>query len=129
MKIREALNIIKETIEPEMEAVVHFRTIPNGSYKYMSGLTRGFWRVLLVHNPKGSLAINSSNVLASLYESPVGINGVTEKSKYYIGNYYIYARNIADRVNGLLMSGLHITVDDIIKDLRTAQKESPTIFD
>jgi hypothetical protein len=66
-------------------AVVNFRTMQNGAFKYMRrGMTRGYWRVLLVNDPKGCLKVGSKNVLEVLYSGPEGISGVTERSSYYI---------------------------------------------
>ena len=65
-------------------AILHFRTMQNGAFKFMKGNRRGFWRALVVANPAGSLAINSKNVLDVLYAGPVGIDGVTDKSTYNI---------------------------------------------
>lgn len=63
----------------------NFRTLPNGTYRWMRGLRRGYWRTLRVWDPAGPLTVNSHNVVSQRRESPNGILGVTPRSAYYIG--------------------------------------------
>ena len=65
-------------------AIVNFRTLPNGSFKYMRGLRRGYWRLLVVRDATGPTAVHSHNVVRVVSEGRPGILGVTEKSAYYI---------------------------------------------
>lgn len=66
-------------------AIVNFRTSPNGSYWLKPGQRRGWWRVLLVADPAGCTAVHSHNVECVLHEGYAGIDGVTERSAYYLG--------------------------------------------
>jgi hypothetical protein len=68
--------------------VVNFRTMPNGSYRYMRGLRRGWYRLLDVQDPRKSTAVTSRNVISVLAESREGIEGVMPRSHYYIGDVY-----------------------------------------
>ena len=65
-------------------AVVNFRTTAHGSFKYMRGLRRGYWRLLIVHDAAGPTAVHSHNVVRVVSQGRPGILGVTEKSAYYI---------------------------------------------
>lgn len=81
-------------------AVVDFRTLPNGSYKFMkSGMRRGYWRVLELRDEHGSRNIDSHNVISVLYSGPNGIDGVTSRSVYCIDRSEREARAIAERFN------------------------------
>jgi hypothetical protein len=82
-----------------MFAIVNFRTMANGSYKYMAGKRRGYWRTLLVRDLTGPTCIHSRNVVSVLYSSPAGIDGVTERSAYCIDAYREHAENVAMRAN------------------------------
>lgn len=80
-------------------AVVHFRTMCNGAYRFMAGKRRGWYRVLVVKDRKGSYNITSRNVIDQLYCGPRGILGVTEKSAYYLGDSHVTAEKIAAEYN------------------------------
>lgn len=80
-------------------AVVHFRTVPNGAYRYMKGLRRGFWRVLIVKDAKGAMHLNSPNVVGVHWEGREGIDGVTERSRYAIEDTRRHAIRIAAEFN------------------------------
>lgn len=82
-----------------MKAIVNFRTLPNGSYKWMNGKRRGYWRVLIVRDETGCLRARSKNVTQILYEGRHGIENVTRRSAYYIGDTLEYAADIANRYN------------------------------
>lgn len=86
--------------ENKPTAIVHFRTMALGSFKRLRpGQYRGWWRTLVVRDPKGSKNINSKNVIEELYSGREGIEGVTEKSRYYIGHQFDEAKKIADQFN------------------------------
>lgn len=68
-----------------MKAIVHFRTLANGTFKYMAGLRRGYYRVIIVRDENGSTHANSHNVISIPMECSPGILGVTERSRYYLG--------------------------------------------
>lgn len=89
-------SLFKET---RMKAIVDFRTLANGSYKYMRGLRRGYVRVIVVRDEKGSMSCASNNVQGVLVEFSPGIDGVTERSRYYLGGDYARAQEIADAWN------------------------------
>ncbi len=74
------------TPTPAPVAIVHFRTLQNGSFKFLKGARRGYWRAIVVNDPAGSMNKRSANVVKVLYEGPEGLDGVTPKSGYYIGN-------------------------------------------
>lgn len=81
-------------------AVVDFRTLANGSYKYMSGgKRRGYWRVLELRDVNGSRQVHSHNVIAVLYSGATGIDGVTERSAYCIIASRNEANDITERFN------------------------------
>lgn len=81
-------------------AIVDFRTMAHGAYKWVKiGQTRGYWRVLVVRDPAGSRRVNSHNVEGVIYEGPEGINGVTERSAYFLGQSMVHAQDIADKFN------------------------------
>lgn len=80
-------------------AVTDFRTLPNGSYRYMRDLTRGYWRVLELRDVDGPRNVNSHNVISVIWEGHKGIDGTTERSKYYLGNSYAKAKMFASRFN------------------------------
>lgn len=83
-----------------MQAVVNFRTMQNGSYKYIRrGQCRGYWRVLVVKNPAGPLKIGTHNVVKVLYQGHPGILGVTEKSAYYLGGDLAQCERVAEEWN------------------------------
>ena len=82
-----------------MIAIVNFRTMKNGAFKYMSGMRRGYWRVLVVRELSGSTAVNSRNVVAVLYSGPDGIDGVTDRSAYHIGHSRMRADKVATAWN------------------------------
>lgn len=80
-------------------AVVHFRTMPNGAFRYMRGKQRGYYRVLIVKNANGSMNVTSKNVVGVHFNSREGITGVTEKSRYFIGDCEDYCEALADEYN------------------------------
>lgn len=80
-------------------AVVDFRTLPNGAYRYMNDMRRGYWRVLEVRDVDGPYNINSHNVVAVLYQGPEGIDGVTTRSKYSLDESKAKALRIATQFN------------------------------
>lgn len=80
-------------------AVVDFRTLPNGAYKYMSGRVRGYWRVLELREVDGPRNINSHNVISVLYSGPTGINGVTSRSRYCLDSSHAKALGVASKWN------------------------------
>lgn len=82
-----------------MIAITNFRTMANGSYRYMAGKRRGYWRVLVVRDVNGPTMVTSKNVVRVAYEGPNGIDGVTERSAYYLGSSAAHASDIADRLN------------------------------
>ena len=67
-----------------MKAIVNFRSLPNGAFRYMKGLRRGYYRVLIVKDENGSKHYNSHNVVKVLREFGEGLLGTTERSAYYI---------------------------------------------
>jgi hypothetical protein len=82
------------------EAVVDFRTVGRGAYKWIKrGQNRGYWRVLLVQDPLGSYRRNSRNVLEVLWIGPEGIDGVTSRSRYDISDSCEEATRIAEQFN------------------------------
>lgn len=80
-------------------AVVHFRTEPNGSFRWMRGKKRGYWRVLLVRDVRGSKNRRSKNVIEEVYRGRSGIRGVTERSSYWIGDDRTRAHQLAEKLN------------------------------
>lgn len=80
-------------------AVVDFRTLANGSYKYMAGKRRGYWRVLIVKNANGHRTLCSTNVVGVHFKSRPGIDGVTPRSAYYIGDCEDYCESLAAEYN------------------------------
>lgn len=80
-------------------AIVHFRTMRNGSFKYLKGARRGYWRTLVVKDPNGCKSVRSSNVLGVLYSGPEGLSGVTERSAYFIGRSMEAAKAAAEEFN------------------------------
>ena len=80
-------------------AVVDFRTFPNGAYRWMSGMRRGYWRVLELRDANGSRNIDSHNVISVLYAGHPGIDGVTARSKYHIGASLCACQRIAADYN------------------------------
>lgn len=82
-----------------MRAVVDFRTLANGAYKFMAGKRRGYWRVLIVRDEAGPMRINSHNVVRVAYEGPEGIVGVTARSKYDISSTRAHAEALAEQLN------------------------------
>ena len=87
-------------------AIVDFRTMVHGAYKWIkSGQNRGYWRVLIVRDPAGSHRANSHNVEGVIYKGPEGINGVTERSAYFIGQSMVHAQYIADKFNKWVFHG------------------------
>lgn len=89
-----------------MKAIVHFRTVPDGAYKYIKrGQARGFWRVLLVSDPKESKNKTSRNVLRVFYEGREGIRGVTPRSNYYIGADKENCTYVAEKINDKIENG------------------------
>jgi hypothetical protein len=87
-----------------MKAIVNFRTKPNGAFKWMRGLVRGYWRVLIVEDEHGSTDRNSHNVYSVLWEGRDGLCGVTSASKYDIHGDLLHALELADRWNVVLMA-------------------------
>ena len=86
-------------ITSKYTAVVHFRTLPNGSFEYMRGLRRGYWRVLVVKDPMGCLSVSSHNVVEVLWTGESGIQGVGPRSRYYIRPSYDSACRVAEHYN------------------------------
>ncbi len=83
-----------------MKAITHFRTERNGAFtKLRPGQQRGYWRTLVVYDPAGSLNRRAHNVHAILITGRSGINGVTERSSYYIDDDAKQAQAIADEYN------------------------------
>ena len=80
-------------------AIAHFVTQQNGRFHYTKGLRVGTWRVSIVADPSGSLRFNARNVLEVPYESFTGLEGVTPRSSYYLGNAEAKARRIAAEYN------------------------------
>ena len=81
-------------------AIVNFRTLPNGSYKWVKrGQRRGYWRVLIVTDPTGPTNVNARNVEAVIWQSDEGIDGMTERSAYCLDTAYAAAKTIARRWN------------------------------
>ena len=77
---------------------VVFRTMANGSYKWMLGLRRGYYHLLWV--PEGARTNDLRSKGVKLIESsPAGLLGVTEKSAYYIEHYRERLENRADELN------------------------------
>lgn len=69
----------------KLTAIVNFRTLAKGSYRWMRGLTRGYYRILLVRDLNGSTHANSRNVVEIVREGRSGLLGVTERSGYWLG--------------------------------------------
>lgn len=65
--------------------VVSFRAEPNGAYRWMKGLRRGYYRIQVLASLLGSDKITSKNVV-SQESGREGIEGVTTRSAYYIGD-------------------------------------------
>lgn len=83
-----------------MIAIVNFRTLANGSYKWIKrGQRRGYWRVLMVRDVAGSTMVTSRNVLSVAYISREGIDGVTERSAYCLDGARQTAEALADKMN------------------------------
>jgi len=79
-----------------MNAIVHFRVMARGGYKWLKpGQSRGYWRVLVVRDVSGCIAVSARNVLDVLYTGPEGIDGVTDRSAYYLGHSRVKALQIA----------------------------------
>ena len=65
--------------------LVNFRTLANGSYKWLRpGQRRGYWRILEVIDPAGSTNCRSHNVVRVVAQGHPGIDGVTDRSGYWI---------------------------------------------
>lgn len=69
-----------------MEYVLTFRTLPNGSFRWMRGLSRGYWQLLAV--PEGSCPDMRGRGVRLIARSDEGIEGVTPRSGYYLGEQY-----------------------------------------
>lgn len=81
-------------------AIVNFRTMANGGYKWIKrGQRRGYWRVLIVADPAGCLRVNCHNVLSVPYEGPAGIDGMTPRSAYCIDGSAREAKELAACLN------------------------------
>lgn len=81
-------------------AVVDFRTLADGGYKYVKrGQRRGYWRVLELRDAGGPTCIHSHNVIAVLWEGIRGIRGVTDRSRYYLGTSRAKAKMFAENFN------------------------------
>lgn len=64
-------------------AIVHFRTLPNGGYRWIKrGQQRGYWRVLVVKDVNGPIRANSKNVIGEIFRGHEGVLGVSVKSAY-----------------------------------------------
>lgn len=100
----------------ETVAVVNFRTLANGSYKYMNGLRRGYWRVLVVKDETGPKRIDSPNVVR-VYTTGEGIEGVTERSAYCINAQRELCAHIADAYN----TGKYARLYDAVEAVQVAQ--------
>jgi len=81
-----------------MEAIVNFRTEANGSFRFMRGLTRGYWRMLVVKDPEGSTSVSSNNVVSQSVTHS-GLRGVTKRSAYWIGDNLAHCEDLADAYN------------------------------
>lgn len=78
--------------------IVNFRTLPNGAYKWMrGGMRRGYWRVLAV--PAGKAPTLSSRGVYEVMRTTDGIDGVTPRSRYYIGGQMRACKRTAARLN------------------------------
>ncbi len=86
-------------------ALVHFRTLQNGSFKFLKGARRGYWRAIVVNDPAGSKNVRSANVLKVLFQGPPGLSGVTPRSGYYIGHSAEDARAAAQAFNEAQAAG------------------------
>lgn len=65
--------------------IANFRTLANGSYKWIKpGQRRGYWRLLEVIDPAGSINCRSHNVIRVVAQGRPGIDGVTDRSTYWI---------------------------------------------
>ena len=86
------------------EAFVHFRTVPNNGFGWLRGAQRrGYWRVLV--GPIGAPPTLNAKGVVEIWHSPVGIRGVTERSRYYIGHWQHVANKVAAKANRLLLKG------------------------
>ncbi len=79
--------------------IPHFRTAPSGSWRRPSGQSRGWWRVLEVFDPAGSLNRRSKNVVRVVWEGREGIRGVTQRSRFFLGADEAAAQRLADALN------------------------------
>ncbi len=86
------------------KAVVHFRVRSNGTYKHLNHKRRGYYRVLVVRDVGGSFNKNSHNVVKILYEGRCGIEGVSKRSRYYLGDEMEKAVFIAQEYNERLLT-------------------------
>lgn len=80
-------------------AIVNFRTMANGSYRYMRGKRRGYWRVLIVKNINGPTTLSSHNVIGEHWVGREGIDGVSDRSNYCLNSSYDRAIQVADEFN------------------------------
>lgn len=65
--------------------IVNFRTMQRGAYKWLeSHHNRGYWRLLEMIDPAGSINWRSHNVIRVVDQGREGIHGVTERSNYWI---------------------------------------------
>ena len=85
--------------------IVSFRTLPNGSFKYMKGLTRGYYQ-LLEREPGVKGKDLRYKGVRRIAKSPEGIDGVSERSSYYIGDNYRWMKAEADRLNQFAIMGV-----------------------
>ena len=74
----------EETETKLPRAVVHWRTLPNGAFRQgmREAGPRGYWRVIVVRDPEGSMSRRSQNVRIILWEGRDGLRGVTHRSRY-----------------------------------------------
>lgn len=81
-------------------AIVHFRSIANGGYRWIKrSQRRGYWRTLVVKDAEGSINVNAGNVVAVLFKGREGIKGASDKSRYCIDGDRQYAEQVAREFN------------------------------
>lgn len=82
-----------------LTTVVHFRRLPDGAYRWMHGLMRGWYRLMDVRDPRASMNCTSRNVIRIRAETKPGIVGVTRRSTYYLGGIASEYHARADALN------------------------------
>ena len=84
----------------EIVARVGFRSMPNGGYKWLKpGCRRGWWRVMVYRGEPPTRDDVRAVGFVGAIDTPSGIDGVTDKSGYYIGDNYLLCTCIADAIN------------------------------